>query len=383
MTTAATTTSNGEAHPAEIRPLPAIRAEIDGIDRQILALIGQRAVCAQEVAKAKRAAGEEACCYRPEREAQVLRRIMALNQETHGPLADEEVARLFREIMSACLALEEPLAVAYLGPEGTYSQLAMWKQFGRSVPGLPCASIDEIFREVETAGAQFGLVPVENSIEGVIHHTLDRFLQSPDDKPIKICGEVDLRIHHHLLSRCERLEAIARVYAHPQALGQCRRWLATELPRAEQVPLSSNAEAARRVAGGEAGAAAIASAEAGELYGLATLRRHIADDPDNTTRFLVLGRQDTPPSGRDKTSLLFATANKPGALHQALTAFAEAGVSMTRIESRPSRRGNFEYVFFVDVEGHESDAAVAQSLAALRAQVTQLKVLGSYPQAVL
>jgi chorismate mutase/prephenate dehydratase len=301
--------------------------------------------------------------------------ILARNQ---GPLSGEEMARLFREIMSACLALEQPLRIAYLGPEGTFTQAAALKHFGHSVQTDSHYSIDEVFREVEAGASQYGVVPVENSTEGVITHTLDMFLNSP----LKITGEVQLRIHHNLLSTLEALSAVRRVYSHQQSLAQCRGWLDEHLAGVERVAVSSNAEAAR-LAAQDKEAAAIASRAAADIYGLRVLVANIEDEPDNTTRFIVIGREQVPPSGKDKTSLLLSATNKPGALHQLLSPFAQHGISMTRIESRPSRRGVWEYVFFVDIEGHAADARVAQALDELRNEAAMLKVLGSYPRAIL
>jgi len=355
--------------------LNALRARIDELDDELLKALSARARLAKEVAQVKGDNAENGGFYRPEREAQVLRRIIAKNT---GPLSDEEIARLFREIMSACLALEQRLNVAYLGPEGTFTHAAALKHFGHSVQTAAMNSIDDVFREVEGGSCQYGVVPVENSIEGVINHTLDMFLNSP----LIICGEVELRIHHHLLSRETCLPAITQVYAHPQALAQCRRWLGHHLPKVEQLPVGSNAEAARRAAI-EPGSAAIASEAAAGIYGLSSLASHIEDEADNTTRFLVIGRQCVAPSGDDKTSLIFSTPNKPGALYAMLAPFAEHGISMMRIESRPSRRGMWDYSFFVDIEGHAQNAVVAEALRELKEQALMLKLLGSYPRAVL
>ncbi len=354
--------------------LKAIRDRIDGLDEQIQALINARALCAKEVAELKNGI-PAASFYRPEREAEVLRKVIARNQ---GPLSGEEMARLFREIMSACLALEQPMRVAYLGPEGTFTQAAALKHFGHAVATVAHAAIDEVFRDVEAAACHYGVVPVENSTEGVVSHTLDRFLNSP----LKIVGEVELRVHHNLLGKAEDMAAVRRVYAHQQALAQCREWLDEHLAGVERVAVSSNAEAARRVAG-EVDAAAIASREAADIYQLRVLAGNIEDEPDNTTRFLVIGREVVAPSGRDKTSLLISAPNRPGALFDLLAPLAEHGISMTRIESRPSRRGMWEYVFFVDIEGHGADPKVAQALEALAGMAAMLKVLGSYPRAIL
>ncbi|HHH48973.1 MAG TPA: prephenate dehydratase [Gammaproteobacteria bacterium] len=355
--------------------LDGIRKRIDAVDAEIQRLISERAALAQEVAQIKQAGqvDEEVVFYRPEREAQVLRKVLERNQ---GPLPGEEMARLFREIMSACLALEQPLTVAFLGPEGTFTQAAALKHFGHSVRTRPQAAIDEVFREVEAGSAHFGVVPVENSTEGVINHTLDMFMRSS----LTICGEVELRIHHHLIGR-ER-DNIRKIYSHQQSLAQCREWLDAHLPEVERVAVSSNAEAVRRAAEDE-GAAAIAGETAAEIYGVPVLEAKIEDNPDNTTRFLVIGKQKVPPSGDDKTSLLVSTPNRPGALYRLLAPFERNGISMSRIESRPSRLANWEYVFFIDINGHVDDEPVARALETLKADSPMFKVLGSYPKAVL
>ena len=355
--------------------LQALRKEIDAVDKQLLELISQRARIAQKVAEVKNAGGEQPSFYRPEREAQILRKIIEQNK---GPLSEEEMARLFREIMSACLALEQPLDIAYLGPEGTCTQTAALKHFGHSVNTTAFGSIDQVFREVESGASNYGVVPVENSIEGVVNHTLDMLNHSS----LFICGEVELRIHHHLLSKDDSMEHIDVVYSHQQSLAQCRAWLDTHLIKAERIAVSSNAEAARIVTEKKQ-AAAIASESAGELYELNVLASNIEDEPDNTTRFLVIGKQMCPPCGNDKTSLIFSAPNKPGALHRMLSCFADNGVSMTRIESRPSRREMWDYVFFVDIEGHAEDAPVKKALRELGDNASMTKLLGSYPRAVL
>ena len=354
--------------------LKTVRDRIDVLDEQIQALINERAKCAQEVAALKNGS-DGATFYRPEREAEILRKILARNQ---GPLSGEEMARLFREIMSACLALEQSLRIAYLGPEGTFTQAAALKHFGHSVKTDSLLSIDEVFREVEAGACHYGVVPVENSTEGVITHTLDMFLNSP----LKITGEVQLRVHHNLLGNMEAVSAVKHIYSHQQSLAQCRGWLDEHLAGVERVAVSSNAEAAR-LASQDKQAAAIASKEAADIYGLRVLSANIEDEPDNTTRFLVIGREAVPVSGKDKTSLLLSASNKPGALHRLLTPLAQHGISMTRIESRPSRRGVWEYVFFVDIEGHTAEPKVAQALEELRTEAAMLKVLGSYPRAIL
>ena len=359
-----------------VADLENIRDSIDSIDIRIQTLLNQRARFAQLVGISKTASGKAVDFYRPEREAQVLRKALKRNQ---GPLRNEEVARLFREIMSACLAQQEPLKVAFLGPEGTFSQAAVYKHFGSSVRALPLPPIDEVFHEVEAGIADFGVVPIENSSEGTVNHTLDMFLTSM----LKICGEVEVRVSHCLMGRMTGMAAVKRVCAHPQALAQCRGWLDEQLPDAERVPVSSNAEGARR-ARDERGTAAIAGRAAAEIYGLTLLATDIEDRPDNTTRFLVVGRKLFAASGTDKTSLLVSAGNDDsGALFRLLEPLAKHEVNMTRIESRPSRKRKWDYVFFIDIEGHVGDPAVAQALAALQKRASLFKVLGSYPRAVL
>lgn len=352
-----------------------IRDRIDEIDLKLLELISQRAACAQQVAEVKKAAGQQATFYRPEREAQVLRRIQSLNS---GPLDDEEMARLFREIMSACLAAEERQKVAYLGPEGTFTQAAAYKHFGFSVETRPLTAINEVFREVESKTCEYGVVPIENSTEGVVNHTLDSFLTSE----LRICGEVEIHIHQHLLSNVDSLDQIERIYSHPQSLAQCRNWLDNYLPHAERVSASSNADAARKAAQ-ESKSAAIAGEAAAGIYHLNFLSRNIEDNPENVTRFLIIGHQLVPPSGDDKTSLLISAKNEPGSLYQVLSPFAENDVSLNRIESRPFPGVNWEYVFFLDLSGHCTDLNIAKALEALKSSAKHVRVLGSYPRAVL
>ena len=363
---------------SEPQQLDSIRDRIDDIDKRIHDLLNERAQFAQQVGKSKRSEGlSTADFYKPEREAQVLRKALERNK---GPLRNEEIARLFREIMSACLAQQEPLKVAFLGPEGTFSQQAVLKHFGHSVRALPLTSIGEVFEEVQAGHADFGIVPIENSTEGTVNNTLDMFLTSP----LKICGEVELRIHQHVMGRMHGLEKIVRVCSHQQSLAQCRQWLDEYLPNAERVPVSSNAEAARR-ARDEDGTAAIAGQAAAEIYGLNIIVPEIEDTPDNSTRFLVIGRKLFSASGNDKTTLLVSAGNtqSPGALHRLLGPLAEHGISMTRIESRPSRRGKWDYVFFIDVVGHAEQHPLSTALAKLKEQTSLFRVLGSYPCAVL
>ncbi len=354
-----------------------IRNSIDAIDARIHALLNERARFAQLVGISKSAGGKAVDFYRPEREAEVLRMALKRNQ---GPLRDEEIARLFREIMSACLAQQEPLKVAFLGPEGTFTQAAVIKHFGSSVRSLPLGAIDEVFHEVEGGVADFGVVPIENSSEGTVNHTLDMFLSSS----LKICGEVELRIHHHLMGKMGGMDAIKRVCAHAQALAQCRGWLDLQLPEAERIAVSSNAEGARR-ARDERGTAAIAGRAAADIYGLTLLADEIEDRADNTTRFLVVGRKLFSASGADRTTLILSGSgpDDPGALFRLLEPLAEHHINMTRIESRPSRKRKWDYVFFIDIEGHVTDPPVAKALASLEDRATLFRVLGSYPQAVL
>jgi chorismate mutase/prephenate dehydratase len=358
--------------------LAEIRGRIDAVDRELQDLISERARLAQVVGVTKRASGTPTVeFYRPEREAEVLQSVIDRNR---GPLADEEMVRLFREIMSACLAQQQPLKIAFLGPEGTFTQQAVLKHFGHSVRALPLASIDEVFREVESGAADFGIVPIENSTEGTVNHTADMFLISP----LKICGEVELRVQQNLMGRMTGLDRVQRVCSHQQSLAQCRQWLDENLPNVERLTVASNAEAARR-ARDEAGTAAVAGQVAAEVYGLKVLVPGIEDRPDNTTRFLVIGRKLLERSGRDRTTLLLSgpDTSGPGALLRLLEPIARHGISLTRLESRPSRRRKWDYVFFVDLEGHVNDAPVAEALADLKQRASLCKVLGSYPRAVL
>lgn len=369
--------SSPEAAADQPVDLKALRDQIDAIDEKIQALINERARCAQQVAITKGTDRRSVDFFRPEREAQVLRAIVKRNS---GPLTDEEMVRLFREIMSACLAQEEPLKIGYLGPEGTFTQSAVYKHFGHSVRALPLATIDEVFHEVESGSADFGVVPVENSTAGTVNHTLDNFLMSP----LKICGELELRIRQHLLGTMDSLDKVVRVCAHPQSLAQCRVWLKEYLNDAELVEVSSNAEGARR-ARDEAGTAAIAGDAAAEVYGLEKLIADIEDRADNTTRFLVIGRELFSPSGDDKTSLLLSTVDTDdaGALYKLLGPLAKYGINMSRIESRPSRRRKWHYVFFIDIDGHAEDPNMAKALKDLEKNAQLFRVLGSYPKAIL
>lgn len=355
--------------------LARLRLRIDGIDDRILELVSERARVAEEVARVKVARGEAVQVYRPEREAEILRRLSAANP---GPLGDEQVAVLFREVMSACRALQQPLTVAFLGPHGTFTEEAATKHFGHGATFTPQPTIGGVFREVESGGAHYGLVPVENSSEGVVSHTLDRFL----DSELAIVGEVELRVRHALATHCRNLEEVERVYSHQQGLSQCRAWLDSHLPRAERQPVSSTAEAAR-LASFEPGAAAIASEAAAERYELPLLQLRIEDHHGNTTRFLVLGYHSPPRSGRDKTSLVVSSANRTGLLFRLLEPLAGNGIDMTRIESRPARQqGIWEYVFFIDVQGHAEDESLGEALSEMRERASLFRILGSYPRAI-
>jgi chorismate mutase / prephenate dehydratase len=348
------------------------RDAIDALDRELLRLLNERAAHAKIIGTLK---GDTAA-YRPEREAQVLRAIQA---ENRGPLSDGAVTSVFRQIMSACLALEQQLRISYLGPAGTFSHAAVTKHFGDLVDAEACASIDEVFRAAEAGQTDHAVVPVENSTEGAVGRTLDLMCQTP----LTIVGEVKLRIGQHLLVNRAgtTLADVTRVYSHAQSLSQCVQWLARHLPSIARIPVASNAEAAR-MAAAEPGAAAIAGDAAAAIYGLDVLAAHIEDEPNNTTRFWVLGRHAAAPSGRDETSLVMSAHNRPGAVHALLEPLAKHGVSMSRLESRPARTGLWEYLFFVDLEGHQEDGPVAAALSELRERAPFLKLLGSYPAAV-
>jgi chorismate mutase/prephenate dehydratase len=348
-----------------------LRKRIDAIDDEVAALVEQRAALAKEIGTLK----EGAPAYRPERESEILRRVASSAKN----LPAERKTAIFREIISACRGLEEAIRVAYLGPQGTFSEQAVRKHFGRAVEALAEGSVDEAFRRAESGMAQFAVVPVENSTEGAVGRTLDLLLQTP----LKICGEIELRVQQNLLSKSKNKSSIRKIYSHSQSLAQCNGWLNQHLPGVPRIAVVSNAEAARR-ASKEKGAAAVAGEAAGERYGLRALARAIEDAPDNTTRFLVLGAIEAAPTGRDRTSLVMSAENKPGAVHALLTPLAANGVSMSRIESRPSRARSslWEYVFFIDLEGHQRDARVSSAIDSLRAKAPFFKVLGSYPAAV-
>ncbi len=347
------------------------RDEIDALDNAMLKFISQRAELARAIGSLK----DDGVIYRPEREAQVLRRLLDLNP---GPLSNDAVTNIFRSIMSNCRALEKELSVAFLGPLGTFSEEAANKQFGGLSAPVQCASIDEVFRSVESGAVNYGVVPVENSTEGAVGRTLDLLMATS----LHICGEIKLAVHHNLLSKQTSQSAITKVYSHAQSLSQCHEWLNKNLAHVTLQAVASNAEAAR-LASTEPNSAAIASLRAADLQGLNVLAENIEDDPKNTTRFLVLASHDVAASGRDKTSLVIATKNQPGAIVALLEPLARHNVSMSKLESRPSKLGLWEYVFFVDIEGHQADAAVKEALAEIEQRASLLKVLGSYPVAVV
>jgi len=355
----------------EAEELGKLRERIDALDSEVLRLLSERAQLAHRIGEIK-----HGNIYRPEREAQVLRRIADTNL---GPLPEGSIRTIFREIMSACLALEQPLRIAYFGPAGTFTESAAKKHFG-SAPGFtPYLTIDDVFRAVESGNADYGVVPVENSTEGAIGRTLDLLLTSP----LMVCGEVGLRIHQNLLSKAGDTAGLTKLYSHAQSLAQCHEWLNKNLPNVPRVPVASNAEAAR-MAAGDVTSCAVAGEAAARLYELNILAASIEDDPNNTTRFLVVSGHDAGQSGSDKTSIVCSAQNKPGAVHDLLTPLKTHGVSMSKFESRPARGfggSRWEYVFFIDLEGHRQDAAVARALEDLRGQVGFLKVLGSYPRA--
>ncbi len=357
-----------------------IRDCIDAIDDEMLALISKRAECAEEVGKVKREAGEtDIWFYRPEREAQILNRVSKNNK---GPLANERITAIYREVISSCLALEQSIKVAFLGPEGTFSQEASKKHFGQAVETVPVGSIGQVFKEVENGTVDYGVVPIENSTEGVISYTLDVFMNSP----LKISGEIKLRIHQNLMTSPDVVgddwKSVERIYSHQQSLAQCREWLDNNLPNAERIPVASNTEAAKQALA-DKNAAAIAGALAATTYGLSIAQGNIEDSKENTTRFLVIGKQDVPPSGADKTTLMISAKNRAGALYHLLAPLAANGLDMTRIESRPSRNANWEYYFFMDINGHVQEENVAKALKELKEEAELIRVLGSYPKSVV
>jgi len=348
--------------------LKEIRDKIDALDERLVELLNERARLAQAIGHRK-----QGSAYRPEREAQVLRRVRELSK---GPLSGGALSHLYTEIMSACLALEAPMAVAYLGPQGTFSEEAVVKHFGAAVTGLPCSSIDEAFHSVESGAAAYGVVPIENSTEGAVGRTNDLLFKNP----VSICGEVMLPVHQCLMNSSGRADGFTKIYSHSQSLAQCRAWLNSHYQKVERVAVVSNAEAAR-LASLEDSAAAVAGRIAAERYALKIVASNIEDEQRNITRFVVIGTHDAGPSGQDRTSLVMTTRNRPGAINELLVPFAQHQVSMSRLESRPARSGLWEYLFFVDIEGHKQDENVVKALAEVGAKATFVKILGSYPRA--
>lgn len=348
--------------------IPEHRKAIDRLDTQIVRLLNERTKHVLAIGEFKRKSGQE--IYAPHRERSVLNRVCRHNT---GPMTNEQMQAVYREVMSAALSLEKSMCIAYLGPEATFTHQAAIRRFGASLRYSPQKTITDVFSEVSKGRADYGVVPVENSTEGVVTHTLDMFVESE----LKIVSQIVLPVQHCLLSNCRRAQ-ITRLFAHPQSLGQCRGWVQTSLPRVEIIETSSNARSAE-LAVKTRNSAAIAGLLAAEHYGLPVLDYDIQDNAANATRFLVLGRQSTPPSGKDRTSLMVSVTHKAGALHSALAAFRRYRINMTKIESRPSKRKAWEYFFFIDVDGHVQDKRVAQALKVLAEHTNFVKVLGSYP----
>jgi chorismate mutase/prephenate dehydratase len=352
--------------------LSELRQRIDEVDGRLLELLGERGRLVLEVGALKHATN--APVWRPEREAQILRRLAERNP---GPLPDVAIAAVWREVISGCRELERRLRVAYLGPAGTFSEQAVLAQFGQGVEAVACVSIDEVFRATEAGTADFGVVPVENSSEGAVNRSLDLFLQSP----LKICGEVSVPVRHHLLTHSGTMQGVTRICAHAQALAQCTGWLNRNYPTLERVPVSSNAEGAR-LAALEPHTAGIAGDGALGRYEVRVVAQSIQDDPLNRTRFAVIGNHLCGASGEDQTSLILSVPDRAGAVHALIEPLSRHGVSMKRFESRPARQGNWEYYFYIDILGHEADASVAAALAEIRAHAAFFKSLGSYPREV-
>ncbi|WP_131764204.1 prephenate dehydratase [Legionella drozanskii] len=349
-----------------------IRNKIDKIDQQLFNLLSERATFAAEVAKIKKLQ-HSPVYYRPEREAQILRSIVANNTSL---FPDREVARIFRDIMSACLALQEPLSIAYLGPEGTFSQQAVIKHFGESVNLVPEPSITEVFKLVENGNVHYGVVPIENSTEGVVNITLDNLISSD----VQICGEISLRIRHHFV-RLDPDKPLETIYAHQQTLAQCRHWLAVHYPKANLQEVGSNGLAAQ-LAANDPNSAAICGDNAAEIHKLQKLHQHIEDYPNNTTRFIILGKQLPGPSGCDKTSIIISTPHEPGTLLNLLSPLEKYKINMTSIASRPYRHRNWTYLFFIDFEGHQSEPPIQLALNEITSMSVMMTVLGSYPQSM-
>lgn len=352
--------------------LEPLREKIDRLDHEILALINERAKTAQAVGDLKHEHHAQGPVFRPERESQVIR---GLQNQNAGPVTPDGIEAIWSQIISVCRGLEQDIRVAYLGPAGSFSEQAAFEYMGQAISGVACPNFDEVFRTVESQGAHVGIVPVENSTEGAVNRTLDLLLNSP----LRIVGEHSILIKHCLLTQTGSMDKVTKVLAHPQALAQCQHWLGMNHPTLTREPAASNAEAAR-IAASDPTVAAIASDIAARTWQLQVVAEGIQDDPMNRTRFLAIGAIDTLPSGRDKTSLILAVANEAGAVYKMLAPFSDNGVSMTRFESRPARNGQWEYHFYVDIEGHEQEPAVAKAIEELRTRCAFLKILGSYPR---
>jgi len=350
-----------------------IRENIDLIDKDILELLNKRALQAVNISKEKQKTDESDNFYNAEREAQVLRRIKDINE---GPLSDQVLSCIYQEIMSACLSLEAPLKVSYLGPKGTYTQAATQAHFGNSILSMSQSSVEDVFSSVEKRESHYGVVPVENSTQGIVSSTLDMFMNSS----LKISGEIEIAIHHNLLSKEKKISEIKRIYAHPQSFSQCKIWLDKNCPKCEKINASSNAEAAL-IASKEKNAAAIASEIAADIYDLKILNKNLEDNFNNSTRFLVIGDRDTKPSGNDKTTIIVSTKNNAGALHNLLEPLSKHKVSMTRIESRPSKNNNWEYLFYLDLDGHIEDESLKKANEDIKKEASLYRFLGSYPTA--
>jgi chorismate mutase/prephenate dehydratase len=348
--------------------LKKLRKTIDTIDKEIVGLLNKRAEISLDVAKVKRGAGKSV--YSPDRERDVLQRVVSINK---GLLTSKALEAIYREIMSASLSMGASLKIAYLGPEASFTNLAAIKRFGTQVEYVACNSIAEIFLEVERGNADYGVVPIENSIEGAVSHTLDMFVESD----LKICSQIILDVSHNLLANCPK-DKIARVYSNPQVFGQCRLWLQKNLSFAEQIEVSSTTRAAQ-IAGKEKHSAAIASLLAAKVYALKVLAADIEDSPHNITRFMVIGKTDVPPTHHDRTSILFSIKDKVGALHDMLLPFKKYKINLTKIESRPSKKKAWDYYFYLDLEGHRDSPHVKKALLELESKCKFLKILGSYP----
>ncbi len=368
------------------KELSRLRDAIDAVDDELLELIRKRARLAGEVGEHKQDRGN-APFYVPSREASIIRRILARNRDAAASshetrIPDEAIHGIYREIIGACLALEHPMTIAYLGPEGTFSHTAASRQFGSTAHYTPCTNFAKVFEEVESGRATYGVVPVENAFEGAVGQTLD--LLANIDSNIFVCAEIQLSIHHQLLTQAQDFQSIKTIYSHPQPLAQCQHWIAEHCPAATLVETDSTARAAIIVgeadAGHAAGVAAISPIEVAERAEVPVLATNIEDHHDNTTRFFVIGQHDSPPSGEDKTALVMSIRDVPGALHKLIEPFAGRGIGLTRIESRPSKRKLWEYVFFADIQGHRDDADVSAAMAEIEAMDGSfIKVLGSYP----